>query len=137
MGVEPLPVGSQVVVRRAKPGKGDVVYAMTVESDDGDHVVVAGPFSEPSSRDLGYVRFEPADHFVEHFWRSRWYTVADVRDPVRGRKGWYCDVSRPAATTAGSIVSTDLTDPQAADQALRALDELRRAAPNKLTTLLA
>jgi Protein of unknown function (DUF402) len=161
---ETLPVGSEVVVRRAKSGKADLVYAMTVESDDGDHVVVVGPFSEPVSRELGYVRFDPTDRFVEHFWRSRWYAVADVRDSIRGRKGWYCDVTRPADVTPGSIVSADLeldlwvpggpgpalvldedefeasglprNDPVAAAQARRALDELRRAAKDKFTTLL-
>jgi Protein of unknown function (DUF402) len=162
--MEPLPVGSEVVVRRAKTGKADLVYAMTVESDDGDHIVVVGPFSEPVSRELGYVRFDPTDQFFEHFWRSRWYAVADVRDPIRGRKGWYCDVTRPADVAPGSIVSADLdldlwvpagpgralvldedefeasglprNDPTAAAQARRALDELREAAQNGFTTLL-
>ena len=164
MDVQPLLVGSEVIVRRAKPARGDLVYAMTVESDDGDHIVVAGPYSGSASRDLGYVRFDPADHFVEHFWRSRWYTIADVRDPIRGRKGWYCDVTRPAEVVPGSIVSTDLdldlwvpagagpalvldedefeasglpsTDPRAAAHARRALDELRDAARDRFLTLL-
>lgn len=164
MDVRPLLVGSEVIVRRAKPARGDVVYGMTVESDDGDHIVVAGPNSGSASRDPGYVRFDPADHVIEHFWRSRWYTIADVRDPIRGRKGWYCDVTRPAEVAPGSIVSTDLdldlwvpagagpavvldedefeagglprTDPTAAAQARRALDELHDAARDRFTTLL-
>jgi hypothetical protein len=164
MRQEVLPAGSPVLVRRAKSGKADLVYTMTVESDDGDHVVVVGPFSEPVSRDLGYVRFDPTDWFVEHFWRSRWYAIADVQDPIRGRKGWYCDVTRPADVAPGSLVSADLeldlwvpagpgpalvldedefeasgrptNDPAAAAQARRALDELREAAQDKFTTLL-
>jgi hypothetical protein len=161
---ETLAVGSEVVVRRAKSGRADLVYAMTVESDDGDHVVVVGPFSEPVPRELGYVRFDPTDRFVEHFWRSRWYAVADVQDSMRRRKGWYCDVTRPADVAPGSIVSADLeldlwvpagpgpalvldedefeasglprTDPAAAAQARRALDELREAAQDRFATLL-
>jgi hypothetical protein len=162
--VEPLTVGSEVVVRRVKLAKDDVLYPMTVESDDGDHVVVNGPFSAPGPRDLGYVTFAPGDHFVEHFWRTRWYSVAEVHDPVRGRKGWYCDVTRPAEVAAGSIVSADLlldlwvpagdepvltldedefaasglsvTDPTAAAHARQALRELYDAARDRFTTLL-
>lgn len=160
-----LQVGAEVVVRRAKPAKADYVYPMTVESDDGDHVVVVGPYSEPVPRDLGYVRFEPDDQFTEHFWRSRWYSVAEVRQPAGGQKGWYCDVSRPAEVGPAGIVSSDLdldlwvpagdgsvlvldedefeasglsrTDPFAAAQARRALDELREAARDRFSALLA
>lgn len=162
--VEPLFVGAEVVVRRAKPSKDDVVYPMTVESDDGDHVVVVGPFSRSVPLELGHVRFDPDDHFVEHFWRSRWYAVAEVHDRSRSRKGWYCDVTRPAEMAPGSIVSPDLdldlwvpagigqvlildedeflasgltrTDPVAAAQARHALQELRDAARDRFTALL-
>jgi hypothetical protein len=162
--VERLHVGSQVMVRRAKLTKPDVVYPMGVEFDDGEHLILAGPFSGAVAVDLGYVTFDPDDHFVEHFWRSRWYTVADVRDPVRGRKGWYCDVTRPAEVVAGAVVSVDLdldvwvpagegavlildedefdasglahTDPTAAAEARRALEELREAAKDGFTRLL-
>jgi hypothetical protein len=162
--LERLSVGSEVIVRRAKLTKSDVVYPMTVEFDDDDHVILAGPFSGPVALDLGYVRFEPDDHFVEHFWRSRWYTVADVSDPVRGRKGWYCDVTRPAEVAAGAVTSVDLdldvwvpagegavlvldedefdasglsdSDPVAAAQARRALQELLAAAKDGFTQLL-
>jgi hypothetical protein len=157
-------VGSEVIVRRAKLTKPDVVYPMAVEFDDGEHVILAGPFSGSAAVDLGYVVFEPDDHFVEHFWRSRWYTVADVGDPVRGRKGWYCDVTRPAEVAAGTVVSVDLdlevwvpagggavlildedefdasglshSDPVAAAEARRALQELRAAAKDGFTQLL-
>jgi predicted RNA-binding protein associated with RNAse of E/G family len=162
--VEPLKVGSEVVVRRVKLTKDDVLYSMTVESDDGDHVVVVGPFSGSAARDLGYVTFAPGDHFVEHFWRTRWYSLADVHDPTGGRKGWYCDVTRPAEVAPGSIVSADLlldvwvpagdgpvltldedefaasglshTDPDVAAHARQALSELYVAAQDRFTTLL-
>jgi hypothetical protein len=109
-----LQPGSEVLVRRVKPVKDDVAYPMIVHHDDGDHVIVEGPFSASVTHDLGYVRFEPEDRFVEHYWRTRWYSVADVRDPARGRKGWYCDVTRPAevqpaaGTAPATIVSSDL-----------------------------
>jgi hypothetical protein len=165
VGVDRLLPGSTVEVRRVKPGRRDVVYPMTVELDDGDHVVVSGPFSGSVPVDLGYVWFEPEDGFVEHFWRTRWYSVADVRHPVRGRKGWYCDVTRPAEVSPGSVASVDLdldlwvpagpgsvlvldedefaasglarTDPAAASQARRALDELQEASLDRFGRLLA
>lgn len=89
--------------------------------------------------------------------------MADVHDPVRGRKGWYCDVTRPAEVTPGSIVSADLDldlwvpggtgpvlvldedefeasgldrrDPLAAAQARSALRELRESAQDRFTSL--
>jgi hypothetical protein len=159
-----LSAGSKVTVRRAKPARHDVVYPMAVESDDGDHVVVAGPYSGSVPLDLGYVRFEPEDRFVEHFWRRRWYSLSEVRDPIQGRKGWYCDVTRPAEVTPGLIVSVDLdldlwvpagqgpilvldedefeanglsrSDPDAAARAIQALRELNDAARDGFRTLL-
>ena len=81
---------------------------MDVLTDDGDHIVVRGVFAGTDRLDLGYVAFEPADIFIEHYWRSRWYSVKEVHHPVHGHKGWYCDVARPALIDADSVTSSDL-----------------------------
>ena len=160
---ERLLPGATVTVRRAKASKADLVYPMTVVEDDGDHVVVRGPFSEPEPRDLGYIVFEPSDVFTEHLWRSRWFTIAEVRDGDGRRKGWYCDVARPVIIDGGTLVSVDLDldlwlppegdalvldedefdasglaadDPAAAAQARSALLELGRAADDGFASLL-
>lgn len=151
-----LSVSDRVRVRLVKPAKADVEYAVVVIADDGKHLVVEGPWAEPEARDIGPVRFEPGDVFTEHYWRDRWYSIKEVRDASGVRKGWYCDVARPVRIEGGVIVSEDLdldlwvsadrgtilrldeadfegsglgrTDPEAAQHALSAIEELERLA---------
>ncbi|MFJ9648140.1 DUF402 domain-containing protein [Streptomyces sp. NPDC101206] len=105
--------------------------------------------------------------FTEHFWRTRWYAVKEVRTGAGVLKGWYCDVTRPAVVDGGEIRVVDLdldlwvsadgssvlrldedefaasgladSDPQAAAEASRALDALEHQAhaPSGLGALLA
>lgn len=157
-------MGSPVRVRRAKAMKADLAYPMTVHADDGDHIVVIGPYSGTVPLDLGYVIFEPTDTFIEHFWRTRWYSIAAVHDREMAPKGWYCDVTRPTIVGPDEIVSHDLeldvwqpagpgaaltldedefaarelhrTDRDAHRSALAALDELVRSSTTRFASLL-
>jgi uncharacterized protein DUF402 len=151
-----LAPGSEIQVTLVKGRHPNVEYRAIVISDDGIHVVVEGPWVEEVPLDLGFVRFEPGDVFTEHYWRDRWYSVKEVRDQAGALKGWYCDVARPMHVREGLLVSEDLdldlwvsadllrtlrldeddfiasgleeSDPAAADEARRALDELERLA---------
>lgn len=96
------------MVRLVKLDADDLAYPAVVIGDDGNHVVVEGPWAEAGPRDLGFVRFEPGDVFTEHYWRDRWYSVKEVRDRDGSLKGWYCDVARPVTVEPGLIVSEDL-----------------------------
>jgi len=159
-----LIAGSRVRVRLAKLVHTDVEYYAVVISDDGNHLVVRGPWAESEPRDLGFVRFEPGDVFTEHYWRDRWYSVKEVRGDGGVRKGWYCDVARPVRVEATELVSADLeldlwvsadgrhilhldedefvasglekTDPEATTQARQALAELERLARTGFAGLL-
>ena len=102
-----LAPGDAVTVRLEHGDRLKLTYAMTVIEDDGDHIVVEGPYAERRDRDLGYTTFEVGDWFVEQYWRSRWYSVKEVRGRD-GRKGWYCDVARPAVVADNTILSEDL-----------------------------
>ncbi|MFF4157677.1 DUF402 domain-containing protein [Streptomyces sp. NPDC001678] len=145
-----------------KAGRIKVRYPAEVLTDDGTHVVVRAAWAGTSARDFGFVRFEEGDVFTEHYWRDRWYAVKEVRDGGGTLKGWYCDVTRPAAVGPDGIVVEDLDldlwvsadetailrldedefaasglaerDPGAADAALRALDELEGLAKAGLLT---
>ena len=147
-----LTPGSTVRVRLAKLVHRDVEYDAEVLSDDGNHVVVRGPWAEAEARDLGFVRFEPGDVFTEHYWRDGWYSIKEVRTEDSVLKGWYCDVARPVRVEDDTLISDDLdldlwvssdgqtilrldedeyaagglteTDPAAAAQARAALEEL-------------
>ncbi|MFJ8078656.1 DUF402 domain-containing protein [Streptomyces sp. NPDC096176] len=147
-----------VEVRLVKAGATKIRYPAELLSDDGTHLAVRAPWAAPGVRDFGFVCFEPGDVFTEHYWRDRWYSVKEVRTGDGTLKGWYCDITRPAvlAEEAGELSVEDLDldlwvsadgreilrldedefeesglaarDPQAAEEAVRALDELERLA---------
>ncbi|SEG92641.1 Protein of unknown function [Actinacidiphila yanglinensis] len=152
----PLTPETPAVVRLVKAGREKVRYDATVRYDDGVRVTVTAPWSLPTVRDFGFVRFEPGDLFTEHYWRDRWYAIKEVHDPAGALKGWYCDITRPVAVEDATLLSEDLDldlwvsadggdvlrldedefeasglaarDPDAAGAAVRALDELERVA---------
>lgn len=160
-----LAPGHRVTVRLCKPARREVRYPAEVLFDDGCHLVVRASWVTPPVRDLGFVRFEYGDVCTEHFWRDRWYAVTEVRAADGGRKGWYCDVVRPAEVYPAEVAVTDLIldlwrsadgattlrldedelrgsglaerDPDAAARAFQALDELEGLARHGFTALLA
>ncbi|XHM66559.1 DUF402 domain-containing protein [Streptomyces nigra] len=91
-----------------KGGRTKIRYAAELLDDDGVRVVVRAPWAGSGVRDFGFVRFEPGDVFTEYYWRDRWYSVKEVRAASGARKGWYCDVTRPAALSDGELVVEDL-----------------------------
>ncbi|MFF6993937.1 DUF402 domain-containing protein [Streptomyces sp. NPDC008313] len=137
-------------------GRTKIRYPAELLADDGTRVTVRAPWAGDGVRDFGFVRFEPGDVFTEYYWRDRWYAVKEVRDARGALKGWYCDITRPAAVHDGGLVVEDLdldlwrsadgtavlrldedefaasglqrTDPPAAGAARSALDELERLA---------
>ncbi|WP_328376166.1 DUF402 domain-containing protein [Streptomyces sp. NBC_01020] len=143
---------AEVTVVLRKAGSTKISYPATVLSDDGTRVTVRAEWAGAGVRDFGFVRFEPGDVFTEHYWRDRWYAVKEVRTGAGELKGWYCDVTRPAELREGELVVEDLDldlwvsvdgaeilrldedefeasglagrDPEAARQAVQALDEL-------------
>ncbi|MGW2823427.1 DUF402 domain-containing protein [Streptomyces sp. NPDC001443] len=145
-----------VEVVLVKAGRTKIRYPAELLQDDGTRIVVRAPFASGAVRDFGFVRFEPGDVFTEYYWRDRWYSVKELRDPVGALKGWYCDIARPAALSGAELVVEDLDldlwrsadghdvrrldedefeesgltgrDPAAAAAAVAALDELERLA---------
>ncbi|MFD9334881.1 DUF402 domain-containing protein [Streptomyces sp. NPDC060028] len=142
----------QLTVALVKAGRTKIRYPADLVADTGSRISVRAPWAAEGVRDFGFVRFEPGDVFTEHFWRDRWYAVKEVRTGEGVLKGWYCDVTRPAVVEDGVIVVEDLdldlwvsadgtsvlrldedefaesglaeTDPEAAAEAVRALDAL-------------
>lgn len=102
-----LPAGVAVRVRLVKPARRDLSNDATVIFDDGDHIVITAPFAGVEPLELGYVTFEVGDQFTEHYWRSRRYSIKEMRCDSR-LKGWYCDIARPASVSSTEIRSLDL-----------------------------
>ncbi|MEU6876603.1 DUF402 domain-containing protein [Streptomyces sp. NPDC046712] len=147
-----------------KAGRTKIRYPAEVVADDGTRLSVRAPWAAEGVRDFGFVRFESGDVFVEHYWRDRWYAVKEVRSADGTLKGWYCDVTRPAAIDGAEVVVEDLdldlwvsadgsevlrldedefeasglaaSDPEAAACAVAALDELEVYGREGLATLL-
>ncbi|MER5633984.1 DUF402 domain-containing protein [Streptomyces nitrosporeus] len=135
-----------------KAGRTKIRYPAGTVRDDGDRLTVRAPWAAEGVRDFGFVRFEPGDVLTEHYWRTRWFAVKEVRTGDGGLKGWYCDITRPAVLRGSELLVEDLDldlwvsadgsrvlrldedefersglaerDPAAASAAVRALDEL-------------
>jgi hypothetical protein len=160
-----LPPGREVTVRLLKHPGEKLRYAAVVLDDDGTHVAVRAPWAGSVTRDMGFVQFEAGDVFTEHYWRDRWYSIKEVVTAEGVRKGWYCDITRPATVADGMVTAEDLDldlwlsadrsqilrldedeflasgladrDPAAARQAQRALDELTELAEKGFDAVLA
>jgi protein associated with RNAse G/E len=160
-----LAPGREVTVRLLKHPGEKLRYAAIVLDDDGTHVAVRAPWAGSATRDMGFVQFEAGDVFTEHYWRDRWYSIKEVVGGNGVRKGWYCDITRPATVANGMITADDLDldlwrsadgsqilrldedefaasgladrDPKAAQQAQRALDELAEMAEKGFDSVLA
>jgi len=159
-----LAPGREVTVRLLKHSQEKMRYAAIVVDDDGNHVAVRAPFAGDVTRDMGFVQFEAGDVFTEHYWRNRWYSIKEVVAANGVRKGWYCDIIRPATVGGGMITAEDLDldlwrsadgsqilrldedeflasglaelDPKAAQQAQRTLDDLAELAEKGFDALL-
>lgn len=71
-------------------------------------VVLEAFFNRP---DMPFVEvvFKENDRFVETFYTDRWYNIFEIYDRDDGkRKGWYCNVCRPAVLTDGAVSYIDL-----------------------------
>jgi hypothetical protein len=146
----------QLDVVLVKAGRTKIRYSAELLFDDGVRLAVRAPWAGDGVRDFGFVRFERGDVFTEYYWRDRWYAVKEVRDSAGELKGWYCDITRPAALSGAELVVEDLdldlwisadgtdvrrldedefeesglaeSDPAAAAAAVAALDALERLA---------
>ncbi|MFG2644008.1 DUF402 domain-containing protein [Streptomyces sp. NPDC048370] len=155
---------SAVEVVLVKGGRTKIRYPADVVADDGSRLTVRAPWAADGVRDFGFVRFEPGDVFVEHYWRDRWFAVKEVRSSDGTLKGWYCDITRPAVVDGCEVVVEDLdldlwvsadgsevlrldedefaasglaaADPAAAARAVTALDELEHLGREGLVRLL-
>lgn len=145
-----------ITVHLLKPGKGTTLtYTGELLRHEPGYMLIHARWDRPQ-RDLGYVIFEPGDHFYEHYYTERWYNIFELHGDSGALKGWYCNVCRPAQFAHDTIMSEDLeldlfvspdrmkllrldldefaargfdrSDPETHAAALAALDELERMA---------
>jgi protein associated with RNAse G/E len=71
-------------------------------------VVLEAYFNRPDTPFLDVVLKEK-DRYVETFYTDRWYNIFEIYDRDDSRlKGWYCNISRPAVLTHGTVSYVDL-----------------------------
>jgi hypothetical protein len=89
---------------------GDVVWqyqGVVIQRDD--HTVCLTALFNTDQADLGFVTFRRGDVFTEWFYTDRWYNVFRIQDGQTSRlKGWYCNITRPAAIMEDSVRADDL-----------------------------
>ncbi|RNL73436.1 DUF402 domain-containing protein [Streptomyces sp. I6] len=145
-----------VEVTLVHAGRTKIRYPAELLDDDGSRITVHAEWAASRVKDLGFVRFEPGDSFVERYWRDRWYAVKEVHTADGALKGWYAKVTRPSILDDGELhveemglnlwvsadtatvlrldeeafASSDLRgrDPESASRAEAALDELEHMA---------
>ena len=89
-------------------GESVLSYTGVVAERFGDGVRVEATW-ERAAMDLGYVRFETGDRFIEWFFSDRWYNIFEIRAHHSGAlKGWYCNVAAPAHITGECVACRDL-----------------------------
>lgn len=99
---------TEITVQLLKPAKGAIVtYQGTLLRAEPGHIMIHARWDR-DALDLGYVVFEPGDHFYEHFYTDRWFNIFEVRAGAGQLKGWYCNVTRPAFVEGDVLTSEDL-----------------------------
>ncbi len=101
-------LGYMVTVVKLNPqGVEKTHYDGVVVEQDALHTVISAHWTR-KQYDLGYVVFEPGDHFTEYYYTQRWYNIFDIAASDGTRKGWYCNVAQPALITPERIEQVDL-----------------------------
>lgn len=95
------------VVKLNTLGEPKVQYQGEVIKQLPGEVVISAYWTRPTL-DLGYTRFEPGDHFIEYYYADRWFNIFDISTPDGRRKGWYCNIARPAHIFNDHIEQVDL-----------------------------
>jgi predicted RNA-binding protein associated with RNAse of E/G family len=95
------------VVKQDPMGAEKIHYQGELVERLADRVVIQAEWMH-STKELGYTRFEPGDHFTEYYYTDRWFNIFDIAAADGRRKGWYCNVAQPAVIFEDHIEQIDL-----------------------------
>jgi len=88
-------------------GETKIQYEGEILEYSVDRIVIQA-FWKHSSKDLGYICFEPGDSFIEYYYTNKWFNIFDIADANNERKGWYCNITEPADIHDDQIKQKDL-----------------------------
>ncbi|MFN3928619.1 MAG: DUF402 domain-containing protein [Thermoflexus sp.] len=108
-GLNEAGIGSRIQVRRlTSDGKLRVIYTGRLLRASPEGLILEAYWERPPL-DLGYAVLEPADRFVEYFFRDRWFVIYEIHHHSDDRlKGWYCDITYPPRISEHEIEIRDL-----------------------------
>ncbi|WP_376790862.1 DUF402 domain-containing protein [Thermoflexus sp.] len=108
-GLSEAGTGSRIQVRRLTPdGALRVTYAGRLLQVSPEGLILEAYWERPAL-DLGYAILEPADRFVEYFFRDRWFVIYEIHHHSDDRlKGWYCDIIYPPRISECEVEIRDL-----------------------------
>ena len=96
------------IIKRDENGVETIRYQGEMLERVTNYVVVRAVF-QMASKDRGYMLLRHGDIFTEWHYSDRWYNIFRISDPDTGvNKGWYCNLTRPAAIHDDSVAADDL-----------------------------
>lgn len=105
--------GQQLIVRKVHWQTGEELGSWTgvLAAAHPTHFEVHGFFTNPRGRQhvsVDGVDLVTGDRFTEFYYLGRWFNVFHIADYNGRRKGWYCNIARPAQPDALGISFVDL-----------------------------
>ncbi len=113
------------VIKNDHAGREILRYTGRVLTRGDSWVQLEARFSRDDVR-AEYVTFRKGDRMIEWFYSDRWYNIFELHDVDDDHlKGWYCNITRPAAITGDTVQADDLALDVfiAPDGAITVLDE--------------
>ena len=99
---------AKITVNKLNPhGEKTIQYQGEVLERSANGIIIQAYWKQ-SPKDLGYVRFEPGDRFIEYYYANRWFNIFEISDTRIERKGWYCNIAEPADIYEDKILQKDL-----------------------------
>ena len=99
----------RIKVQKKNPA-GEVTYEYDGRLLNRDDVsVVVEAFFDRDDMPFMDVVFKRGDRFIEYYYADRWYNIFVIHDGDSGdRKGWYCNIGKPAVIEEGTVSYVDL-----------------------------
>ncbi|TVR20510.1 MAG: DUF402 domain-containing protein [Anaerolineaceae bacterium] len=114
------------VIKRDHRGREVLRYEGREITRDATSICIAARFEHPAVEIGGFFVLNDGDHLREWFYTDRYYNVFRIHDGATDRlKGWYCNITRPAQISAGTVSADDLALDVVVlpDRSLHLLDE--------------
>ncbi|MCS7179201.1 MAG: nicotinamide-nucleotide amidohydrolase family protein [Anaerolineae bacterium] len=95
------------VQKRDSQGQEIIAYPAQLLYRTANAVLLRAIWDRPPM-ETAFGRLETGDLWLETFYTDRWYNVFEIRAPDGQLKGRYCNITRPARITPGTISADDL-----------------------------